>query len=104
MSSFSFILAVLTFIRANEVVAISMCNFLASISDGSTRTQHALAGIMSALAEVAFLGLAIHLLDQVVSPFFFFLFETCADFVPHSGPFCSAIGYSGNSGGLPQRC
>jgi len=95
---------VLTFIRVNKVVTISMCDFFASISDGSTHAQRALAGIVLALAEVAFLGLVIHLLDQVVSPFFFFLFETCADFVPHSGPFCSTIRYSGNSGGLPQRC
>jgi len=81
----TFILAVLTFIRANARVMISMHDFFASIGDRSTRTQGVLAGIMSALVEVAFFTLAIHLLDQAVS-LSFFLFETCADFVPHSGP------------------
>jgi len=71
-----FILAVLifmlTFIRANEMVAISMHKFFASISDGSNRAQGALAGVMLAMGEVAFFGLAVHLLDQVISLSFFF--------------------------------
>ena len=71
-----FILAVLifmlTFIRVNEMVMISMREFFASIGNGSNRAQGALAGVMSAMGEVAFFGLAVHLLDQVVSLSFFF--------------------------------
>jgi len=57
---------------------------------------------VSAMGEVTFFSLAVHLLDQVISLSFFFLFKTCADFVPHSGPFWVAIVYSGKSGDLPQ--
>jgi len=71
-----FILAVLifmlTFIRANEMVTISMRKFFASIGNGSNCAQGMLAGVMSAMGEVAFFGLAVHLLDQVVSLSFFF--------------------------------
>ena len=81
----TFILAVLTFIRANARVTISMHDFFTSISDGSTHMQGMLVGIVSALVEVAFFTLAIYLLDQAVS-LSFFLFETCADFVPDSEP------------------
>jgi len=86
------------------MVMISMHKFFASISDGSNHTQGVLVGVVSAIGEVAFFSLVVHLLDQVVSLSFFFLFETCADFVPHSGPFWVAIVYLGNSGDLPQRC
>jgi len=71
-----FILAVLifmlTFIRANKMVAISMCEFFASIGDRSNRAQGALAGVVSAMGEVAFFGLVVHLLDQVISLSFCF--------------------------------
>ena len=62
----------LTFIRANKMVTISMREFFASIGDGSNRAQGALAGVVSAMGEVAFFSLAVHLLDQVVSLSFFF--------------------------------
>ena len=71
-----FILAVLifmlTFIRVNEMVAISMRKFFASIGDRSNCARGALAGVVLAMGEVAFFGLVVHLLDQVVSLSFFF--------------------------------
>ena len=62
----------LTFIRANEMVTISMCEFFTRIGNRPNCIQGALVGVMLAMGEVTFFGLAVHLLDQVVSLSFFF--------------------------------
>ena len=83
----------LMFFRENVLFAIFTDELIVALyhlKSNFSRVKEVLAHVTLVSGEIITLSLTAHLLDRAVHPFFFFLFsffllETSANFVPHSG-------------------
>jgi len=76
------------------MVASSVRNLFASVGNESTRAQGSLASIAFALGKAVFFSIAVYLLDQAVS-LFFFLFS-----LKHVLTLCHTAGLSEGQSGI----